>query len=170
MQKRLKLERLYELLEYDDRTGIFLWRLDRAAHVHAGDIAGRVAVDGYRQIKIDQAYYRAHRLAWLYVNGTWPSSDLDHKDGNRDNNSITNLRLATKTQNQANRKRSISNKSGYKGVVFRSENARRLKPWRAIIGHCGRSITIGHFGTAKEAHAAYDKKSRQLYGRYARAA
>jgi len=75
--------------------------------------------------------------------------DIDHIDGNRDNNAIANLRLASSMQNAANRRRSARNKSGFKGVVARDGG------WRAQIRRNGRFISLGTHPTKEQASAAY---------------
>lgn len=85
----LTAERLRELLSYDPITGVFRWRM-RRSNVKAGDEAGRLlTVRGsfksgdakvYRYIRIDGAEYMSHRLAWFYVNGSWPLKVLRFKN------------------------------------------------------------------------------------------
>ena len=75
-------ERLRELLSYEPETGVFRWRVSRGPAV-AGSVAGSLTTYGYIKIKVDGRFYRAHRLAWIYVHGVWPSKDLDHKDENK---------------------------------------------------------------------------------------
>src|SRR4051812_10516942 len=121
----LTQERLKELLSYDPLTGVFLWLEDRGGK-RAGDVAGcekRV----YTLISVDDQIYRAHHLAWLYMTGEWPDPFVDHRDLNKHNNIWTNLREATKSQNQANIGLIKSNKSGFKGVSrYRAGESRGL--------------------------------------------
>jgi HNH endonuclease len=88
---------LHHLLDYDSVTGLFKWRQDRTGGIKRGDIAGCLDKDGYVVIAILGKQYRAHRLAWLFVHGTWCL--LDHIDGVRSNNRLINLekRLTHKT-------------------------------------------------------------------------
>jgi hypothetical protein len=58
----------------------------------AGEIAGHVKADGYRYIEIDGVEYKACDLAWLYVHGAWPIGEIQHINGNRDDNRLVNLR------------------------------------------------------------------------------
>ncbi len=87
--------RLKELLEYDPDTGIFRWRNAPNRRIRAGAIAGNLDTYGNRQIRVDGKSYLAHRLAVLYVTGSWPTTDIGHRDLNNDNNAWGNLRQAT---------------------------------------------------------------------------
>ena len=71
----------------------------------------------YIEICIGRVRFKAHRLAWIYVNGTIPDT-IDHIDGNGINNSISNLRNVTMSINQRNRKLNANNKSGVCGVIY----------------------------------------------------
>ena len=74
----LDAHRLREILHYDQQTGVFRWKVMLAHRRKPGDVAGSLT-HGYIEIGIDNRSYRAHRLAWLYVTGEWPSSFIDHR-------------------------------------------------------------------------------------------
>lgn len=113
----LTAERLRELLSYDPETGIFR-RVATRRQVKSGDIAGSDDGKGYWRIRVNGEKHRAHRLAWLYVNGAWPIDQLDHINGDKLDNRICNLREATNSENQQNRSLPKSNTSGRLGVHF----------------------------------------------------
>ena len=94
----LTREFLVSLLHYDELTGVFTWRSNRPK-VRAGDVAGTRSSHDYWQISIRDKVYSAHRLAWFYVHGTWPSRVIDHIDGDRMNNRIDNLRDVSTKEN-----------------------------------------------------------------------
>ena len=178
VRKALTQERLKELLHYDPETGVFKWKQERRGGefysvvlVKVGDIAGslRSGERGYRHWKIgvDGENYRAHRLAWFYMKGEWPKI-IDHKDGDALNNRLSNLRLATDTQNLANAKKRVGPKikSQFKGVSLMSSE--RKKPWIATISCNKKRRHLGYFATEVEAHAAYAKAAKELFGEYAR--
>lgn len=121
-------------LHYDPETGVFT-RLRGIGKV------GRVASNGYLQIMVIGERHMAHRLAWLYVYGEWPSTQLDHINQDRLDNRIENLRLATNKQNGENVRLFKHNKSGYRGVSFDRGEGK----WRADIKHNGRNIALGKF-------------------------
>lgn len=158
--------RLRELLEYDVETGVFTWKVRRGGKAIAGAVAGRIDTHGHRQITIDRKLYLAHRLAWLYVHGYWPTVQIDHRDTVKDNNALSNLRLATHAEQMRNRGPVSTNTSGFKGVSW---DKRRSK-WRAQIWQNGRSRTIGHYATTEEAAAAYAAEAYEHHGEFARLA
>jgi hypothetical protein len=152
-------ERLRTQFHCSAETGVFT-RLVTRGTTRAGDVAGHVNSFGYRCIQLDGREYRAHRLVWLYVNGTWPNGQLDHINGIKDDNRICNLREATTAQNQQNLRRPRSdNTSGYLGVTW---DKRRGK-WRAQIGTNGAIRHRGYFTTPEDAHQAYVQAKRELH-------
>lgn len=110
--------RLFELLTYDPETGVFRWRVARRAQAKVGDIAGWHSGKGNWRIEIDGQNYLAHRLAWFYVYEEWPPQ-VDHKDGVRSHNWISNLRAANNSQNQANNGPKSNNRLGHRGISLR---------------------------------------------------
>lgn len=152
-----------QILDYDPETGIFVWRVKRNNRIPAGSVAGRDNGLGYIRIGINGRNYKAHRLAWLITYGQWPSKHIDHIDGNRANNMISNLREASVSQNSMNRKLSIINTSGYKGVYWHTQ----VYKWQARIMIHGKAKHLGLFDTAEEAHAAYCLAADRLHGEFA---
>jgi HNH endonuclease len=162
--RRITHARLLEILDYDSETGEFRWRERVNRSVKAGAVAGLVDNDGYRMITIKGRAYRAHQLAWFYMMGKWCRDVIDHRDGDPSNNRWDNLRRATVSQNNANRRIHRNNKCGYKGVV---EN--QWGRFWATIHKDGRRLHLGTFATAQEAHAAYVEAAHRLFGEFARA-
>lgn len=160
----LSRDRLLEVLDYDQESGLFEWKISTSDRVKPGDLAGGPGTGGYTMIGIDGLRYRAHRLAWLYIYGLWPSRGLDHRNGIPDDNRISNLREATQTQNNANSKRSTRNTSGLKGVSLFRPTGR----WQAQIRIYRQSIHLGFYSTREEAHRIYCDKARELFGEFAR--
>jgi hypothetical protein len=158
-------ERLRELLAYDPGTGVFTRLVSTSSRANAGRVAGSLNGKGHRQTRIDGRNYQDHRRAWLYVHGAWPVADLDHINMDRADNRITNLRVATKSQNQANRPAQANNTSGFKGVTW---NKRRGN-WMAQIAGGGKNKYLGYFDTAEAAHAEYCAAARKYHGDFARA-
>lgn len=163
---------LKALLTYDAATGEFVWRKREGDSIgnrrwnprFAGRAAGRVR-HGYIVIRIGDKEYAAHRLAWLFCFGEFPSGELDHIDGNPSNNRVANLRPATRSQQIANTRRSVRNSSGFKGVRWSSEKRR----WQATIV-CDRKFRhLGYYESPRAAHEAYVQAAQALFGAYARA-
>lgn len=151
---KISLDRLRAVLNYDGDTGIFTWKDDGP---RSGTIAGHPSGD-YVCICICNCNRGAHQWAWFYTFGVWPTTDIDHINGDPSDNRITNLRPATKAQNQHNRNRLMrTNTSGFMGVSF---DPSRNK-YRATIKADGRYRSLGRFDTADGASAAYlDAKAR----------
>ena len=114
------LEELKEFLDYNPDTGIFIWKKQVAQNIKVGQEAGAMNSNGYIQIRFKNSPYLAHRLAYYMYYGIHPLEKLvDHIDGDKTNNKIDNLRLATNSQNGMNRvSLAINNTSGATGVVW----------------------------------------------------
>lgn len=122
VQAMSELETLMQALRYDAETGLFWWRENRGRRYIAGTVAGSRDKDGYTVINMNRRRYRAARLAWLFVFGAWPANEVDHINRNRSDDRITNLRLATRTQNALNRR--THKKSS---AVYEAARARALR-------------------------------------------
>jgi hypothetical protein len=92
------------------------------------------------------------------------TEDVDHISGDGLDNRRSNLRLASRAENQRNRGAQRNNTSGYKGVHFH----RQRQKWQAEIGIDGQDIYLGLFLTPEEAHAAYCEAAKRYYGKFAR--
>ena len=150
--------------KYDPDTGYFFWKISPKYDVFVGDRAGNF--DGkYWRLAYKQKNYKASRVAWLMVTGSWPESQIDHINGNKTDDRFKNLRSATNAQNCRNRSRR-DNKLGTKGV-WRS--AKRCKyEFTSSIQIDGKRIYLGTFSTIHEAKLAYDKAAKQVHGEFAR--
>ena len=139
-KKPLTQEYLKSILDYNSDTGIFTWKVNKSKRAKVGNIAGW-EYNGYREIEINNKKYKAHRLAWLYVNGKIPKNLIDHIDGDRSNNKISNLREATHQENSENYKIPKTNKSGVKNVSW----YKNLNKWVVSISIRKTKKTIGYF-------------------------
>lgn len=155
----LTAARVRELLRYDPDTGLFTWRVDRPGIKKAGDAAGHTCKKThYVLIGIDRKIYLAHRIAWLYVKGQWPSMGLDHWDTVRANNRIGNLRELGQQANSENlRKAKKNNKSGFLGV------SPHRYGWVASIHHNRKKKHLGLFKKPEDAYAAYIEAKRKIH-------
>ena len=147
------------LLSYCPETGQFRWIGKPSPRIAAGALAGTVTHNGYRHIKVGDRYFKAHRLAWLCSTGLWPADQIDHINGDRDDNRIANLRAATRSLNMQNLKAASAGKRSctYLGV-HQLKGSRRFY---ARIRIQGRSRSLGTFTTAEAAFAAYVEAKRQ---------
>lgn len=160
-EMKITQKELKEIVSYDKETGLFVWLRPTGRRAKAGQIAGAKNTLGYIQISINRMKYSAHRLAWLYVKGEFPSLDIDHIDEDKANNRISNLRCVTRSENMQNRKSANSNNaSGFLGVSF----VPRLNKFSAEIWLNGIKSRLGHYLTPVEAHVAYlaAKKVRHI--------
>lgn len=113
--------------------------------------------------------FMAHRLAWVCVHGCLPDdAEVDHIDCNPSNNAISNLRLATSSQQKQNKKAQSNNRSGLKGAMYHA--AHKGKKWRSQIKVGDKVVFLGYFHTAREAHEAYARAASDYFGEFARAA
>jgi len=160
----LTVERLKELLTYEPDTGLFVRRIavgSGGRRCRIGDVVGHRRKDGYVHIAVDNERHLAHRLAWLYMTGEWPSTTLDHWDRDTSNNRWKNIRLAGYSMNSGNTVKRCDNTSGAKGV---SPSGRNGKPWKVQFQKC----TLGYFATVEEAKACYDKAALEAFGEFYR--
>ena len=161
---KLTQKRLKELLHYDPDTGRFTWLQITSTRVKVGSVAGtRHTGTGYIYIGVDGKRYKAHRLAWLYVYGAFPSI-VDHKNLDGFDNRIDNLRECTQAQNACNTKIRSHNSCGLKGVTIQSNK----KGWKAEIRLNHKRFHLGVFDTKEEAHEAYCAAAQTLHGEFAR--
>lgn len=157
---------LIHILNYDPLTGNFRWNFNdpHGGRRVEGKIAGSRNSSGYILIHLNGAKYRAHRLAWLYIHHTWPGKMLDHINGNKSDNRISNLRLATRSQNFCNRGKNSNNTSGYKGVSWN----KRDKNWTVHICVNRKQRHGGSFKVKEDAVLAYNKLAVRYHGAFAR--
>ena len=123
--------------------------------------AGWMDKDGYLVVYVDDRNIRLNRLVWMYFKGE-TEKEIDHKDGDRLNNELSNLREASRTENNINRASHIDNKSGFKGVV---EYDGKFKAFTKVDGM---TKNLGTFNTAKEASKAYEEFTTELHGEFKR--
>lgn len=152
--------KLKEVLVYDSEDGSFRWAdsVKRSRWVSPGEKAGFIDSKGYAKVGLFGRAHLAHRLAWLYVHGTWPEGWMDHIDGDRQNNRIANLRLADPAQNAQNRKRPANNSSGCTGVHYSAKN----KVWVAMIRAKGFPAWAREFKD-KESAIAARLKAKEMF-------
>ena len=149
---------LRERLSYCPSTGIFRWTERAARHV-PGSQAGHLHKMGYRWINIFGKKIAAHRLAWLYVHGKWTEHQIDHINGDKDDNRLENLRDVTASANALNiHKAKVNSKTGFRGISISRGK------YRADICTRPKRHFLGRFDTLEEARAAYDACKRKLMG------
>ncbi len=139
---------LKEWLKYDADTGLFTRVKSPNGKNKAGEIAGTVDKHGYIKISVLGKSYKAHRLAWLYETGSFPTLGIDHKNTKRSDNRFDNLREATQTENMKNKTKPKHNTSGKTGVHKRKG---KLERYDARITVDGVRIHIGSYKNFEDA-------------------
>jgi hypothetical protein len=139
---------------YDPESGLLFWRQDAPPRGVAGQPAGSIKENGYRFVSWGGKEYRAHRVIWLYVTGRWPEPgmDVDHINGDKLDNRLSNLRVVSRSANARNAVARAS-ASGVRGVMYWPN---RPKPWRVILrvdapDGSKKDKCFGSFATIEEA-------------------
>jgi hypothetical protein len=135
---------------------------------------GRIAfVDDEDYERLIQWKWRYERYAICEVNGRVTKMhrlildapegvEVDHCNNNKLDNRKANLRLATRSLNEANKPKRSGTVSHYKGVTWHSSK------WRAKIKRNGETHYLGHYDSEIDAAKAYDRAAREAFGEYAR--
>lgn len=129
---------------------------------YAGKPAGSPTGKGYIRIAIYKKYYFAHRLVWLYHHGVFPEM-IDHKNGKKADNRISNLRAVICSQNLWNARRYPHTKTNIKGVYERKKGV-----YEAHVCANGKRTYLGRFTSKKAAARAVRAARELLHGEYAR--
>jgi len=124
-----------EDLLYNSLTGGMIWARNSPCSVTPNS-------NGYLPITWNQ-----HRLAWYLVHGEFPDREIDHKDGRRANNKLSNLRLVDQSGQRKNSKLQNNNSSGMQGISW-SKNANK---WEVYIHNNCKKIHLGLFNTFEDA-------------------
>ena len=150
--------RLRELLHYCPETGAFTWKNPTSYKMKDGSPAGTINDRGYIKIAIEGSLYRAHRLAWIYCHGDHVLPEqIDHIDGDKLNNRLSNLRAANQSQNNQNRAQQRGLNS--LGAHF----CKATGKWRSRIKVGGKQIALGNFDSIEDAHAAYREAKATIH-------
>lgn len=157
-QTKVTIKILRHVLAYDPETGIFTWKNPPSRRMHAGDVAGDVKSDGRRYISVCGESHLAHRLAWFYVKGEWPSGYVKHRNTQYDDNRFDNLFEATGSESNIERRAGKNNTSGQVGVSYNEHRNR----WKAYIKRDWKLVHLGWYATREEAVQARMKAEREL--------
>lgn len=153
----ISADQVDEMLEFDTATGEIWWRIRPNGRVPPRSKAGRANKQGYSVIQIKGKKYKAHRLIWLHAHREWPSGQIDHINGRRDDNRIENLREVDCSHNMRNTQLRSNNKTGVHGVYWNKAS----KKWQAQIRVQGKANHLGlfeNFEDAVRARAAANKR------------
>lgn len=167
------VELLHSLFSYSPESGELRWRPRPASHFispriwarwnarYAGKIAGS-SNGSYRQVLVGGAPYVSHKVIWALMTGDDPPVEIDHCNGDGEDNRWLNLRLATRLQQTWN--------AGLRKdrLVGLRSTKRCDKRWQARIAVRGITRQLGSYGTVEEAHAAYCRAARAAHGEFYR--
>lgn len=160
--QEFNIEKILETFHYDSEQGKLFWKIKRSQNTKIGDEAGWITSDGYRKVRFDQKEIRTHRIIFFIEHGFVPDV-IDHINGNRLDNTITNLRACSKSQNGMNRGRQKNCSSGISGVCWN----KAANKWQAYIKVNGRQIYLGVFLNKQEAAEAVSKARTELHKDFA---
>lgn len=154
-------ELVKKLFDYNAETGELTW----LASYQRPDVVGKRAgwfdeSTGYWKVAVERINLVAAKIIWLWVHGELPHLVPDHKDNNRSNDRLDNLRLATKGQNSINSKKNSRNTSGLRGASL----CKVMGRWRSSIRIQGVSLNLGRFDTPEEAHQAWYDAAIEAFG------
>lgn len=152
-------ERLRQLLRYDPDTGSWTWLVSPSRNIKVGDLAGTTKQDGYRQLRVGGEGYLSARLAVLYMTGQYPVKQVDHANQIRWDDRWANLREATPSDNNSNRRLQGNNTSGYRGVSWDGISGK----WDVRVNR----IHIGFFDDIEEAVTVRDIHAQKMQGAFA---
>lgn len=132
-------QKLKEILNYNPETGIFNWKIKPSKNIAKGKITGTRTSNNYGYIRINRKMYSAHRLAWFYMTGHFPTYQIDHINHIRNDNRFQNLREVLHCENSRNIKMPCTNTSGTVGVHWSKDRNK----WVASIKIQQKLIHLG---------------------------
>jgi hypothetical protein len=148
-------EEIKKYLSYDPETGVFIWKEKQQSYwpegkyqkmncmawnaKYAGKVVGTKTDAGYINIQMKMRNLRAHRLAWIYMNGDNSFTEIDHINRIKDDNRICNLRVVDRRRNTHNYLLAENNHSGVRGVSWNKQFFR----WEVKIKINSESVHLG---------------------------
>ncbi|NBW23602.1 MAG: Pathogenesis-related transcriptional factor and ERF protein [Caulobacteraceae bacterium] len=162
--KKPKYEEVAKILDYNPKTGKFFRKINTGSFGRIGEVLGYTTKRGYRKTSVCNIQLYDHQLAWLLFYSKWPDRQIDHINGNRSDNRISNLREATVSQNALNRSYQSNSKTKYKCINWKPDR----KKYRVKIGVNKKYYHIGYFVNLDEAIKARDIAIKKLHGEFAK--
>ena len=161
----MNIEKMREYIKYDPDSGLMTWQKVLSNRGVVGSECGSNLDDkGYKRVCFMGKQYRAHRVAWALYYGKEPTDQIDHINGNRVDNRICNLRLATNTENSRNAGLSKNNTSGFTGVTWH----KRCNKWVAQITVNRKNHNLGLYADKNEAIKVRKEAEKRHFGQFIR--
>ena len=159
LRSEVTADYIRSILDYNEQTGLFAWKI-QSGRSSVGKLAG-TPDKGYIKIGFGNKIYCAHRLAWIWKNGSWPTGQIDHINGNTSDNRIKNLRDVDCSGNQQNLQGPKKRKRhrGHLGVTW----VESRNKWLAQIGIDGKTYNLGRYKVENEAAAVYQHVKAVLH-------
>ena len=154
-------EQLLEYFTYNFETGELFWKIDKN-RAKAGDKVCTPHPSGYLAVQIDCIGYLVHRVIWCLIYGEFPESLIDHKDLDKQNNRLDNLRQSNGSGNCCNSTLRSDNTSGVKGVGWHS----KLRKWQVRI-QVNRKRTTNYFTSFEDAKLFIENQRQLLHKEFA---
>lgn len=153
-------EYLSSVFKYDPETGDLSWRDAHTNRVKAGDVIRAKIGNGYYAVQLDCHRMRVHNVVWAMHYGKFPEGVIDHINGIKTDNRISNLRDVTHSQNAYNVGKQKNNTTGVKGV------SRNGSGFKAEISAEKKSHYLGTFSSLDQAAQAYANAAKILHGKH----
>ena len=152
-------ELVKKLFYYDAASGMLIWRNGNGRNVKPWQQAKALNGNGYFTVKIQNKNYPVHRIIWLYVNGNFPSQEIDHKNRIRNDNRLCNLRAVSRIDNCQNISLPRHNKSGHIGVSW----FKKQKSWTVYVKVNKKNKWLGYYKNLDDAVVARKAGEAQYY-------
>ncbi|MDN0103053.1 HNH endonuclease signature motif containing protein [Yersinia enterocolitica] len=171
MQKAIEIQYLLECFLYNHESGALVWKERPYHHFknpramntwnarYSNKPASSIDSNGYVRVRINGKTHKVHRVAWAIYFGSHPDGEIDHIDGVKTHNQISNLRCVDSTGNKHNMPKQKNNSSGVTGVSFDKENSK----WCAYISRFGKYTMLGRFDSRTEA-ISVRREAEMKYG------
>ncbi len=165
---------LLECFYVNENTGDLIWKErpdyhfeNRTRRNRTGKIAGSIDKDsGYLIVRLDNISYKAHRVIWKMYHGEDPKHFIDHINGIRNDNRISNLRDATHAENIMNLTKLMeTNTSGYVGVCLKKTKS-GVNKWEARLKIAGKYKNLGRYDTIEEAVKVRNRAAKEHFGEF----
>ena len=166
MNDKLTAEEARRIFSYDTETGELKWAVTLSSAAVKGKPCAAKNFHGYYTVKVRGKTYLVHRVVWLMMTGSFPTTTIDHINRVRSDNRWSNLRLATITQQAGNTIRTDGKVTGVRGVRMCGKKFQaRIRTKNPVTGE-SRLVHLGTFPTLELAKAAYDAIAKDYFGEF----